>query len=88
MLASQSYVLKYGLSQPAPREGMLHEILLADIANPDPVKIMLDYLYRVDAADWSLYMSPWLKVFGQDLFSLRYWSDNLCPLYTGCACSF
>jgi len=33
--------------------GMRHEIRLSDVENPEAVKIMLDYLYQTDAADWA-----------------------------------
>jgi hypothetical protein len=51
VLASQSRGFKEGLSaQALPGPSMRHEIRL-DVANPEAAKIMLDYLYMLDAEE-------------------------------------
>lgn len=55
VLASQSRVLKEGLcAQPMPASGMRHEIRL-EVANPEAVKIMLDFLYMLDEKEWAVF---------------------------------
>merc|ERR1711924_42319 len=50
VLASQSRCFREGLAaQPLPGPGLRHEVRL-EVANPEAVKIMLDYLYMLDAA--------------------------------------
>lgn len=48
ILASQSIVFKQGLSGTDKVNGR-EEIRMADIANPEAIKIMLDFMYQIDA---------------------------------------
>jgi len=67
VLASQSHCLREGLaSQPAP--GMRHEIRL-EVANPEAVKIMLDFLYMLDADDWATF-NPRTQEINRDVLQL------------------
>lgn len=53
MLAAHSDIFKKGLaSMPTAVHGTRPEIGFSDIGNPDAVKVMLDYLYKVDIACW------------------------------------
>lgn len=47
VLAAESEVFKEGLTA-APVVSQKQEVRLADIANPEAVKIMLDYIYQMD----------------------------------------
>jgi hypothetical protein len=69
VLASQSYVFKYGLSQPVPRAGLRHEIRLADINNPEAVKMMLDNLYQMDSDEFAVY-NPSTQEINRDVLRL------------------
>merc|ERR1719181_2082473 len=54
VLASQSRFFKEAfLTQPTPPAGMRCEIRL-EVANPESVKIMLDYLYMIDEKEWAI----------------------------------
>lgn len=56
VLASQSEVFKEGFREgAAPNPGGKQEVRLADIANPEAVKFMLDFIYRLDTAIWDDY---------------------------------
>lgn len=54
MLAAHSEVFRKGLaSMPAPSiHRSRQEISFMDIGSPDAIKVMLDYLYKVDLAMW------------------------------------
>jgi hypothetical protein len=57
VLAARSPCFKQGLSsQPMASAGMRHEIRL-EVANPEAVKIMLDYLYMIDGKEWASFNS-------------------------------
>jgi len=53
VLGSQSRCFKEGLSS-QPGTGMPHEIRV-DVANPEAVKIMLDFMYMLDEEDWAMF---------------------------------
>jgi len=67
VLASRSRCLKEGLAS-APTPGMRHEIRL-DVANPEAVKIMLDYLYMIDEKDWALF-NPRTQAINREVLQL------------------
>lgn len=55
VLASQSRFFKEAfLTQPMPTGGTRCEIRI-EVANPEAVKIMLDYLYMIDEKDWAIF---------------------------------
>lgn len=70
VLAAQSEVFKEGL-----REGMgtavggKQEVRLADIANPEAVKFMLDFIYQMDTAVWDDY-NPRTQEINKDVLRL------------------
>jgi len=69
VLASQSRCFKEGLaSQSLPGPGMRHEIRL-DIANPEAVKIMLDFMYMLDEKDWAVF-NPRTQAVNRDVLQL------------------
>jgi len=68
ILASQSDVFKDGLSQSQPEPGMRHEIRL-DVANPEAVKIMLDYIYMLDEKEWATF-NPRTQAVNRDILQL------------------
>jgi len=69
VLSSQSRVFKEALAaQPLSGPGMRHEIRL-EIANPEAVKIMLDYLYNLDSEDWAAY-NPRTQAINRDVLQL------------------
>jgi hypothetical protein len=69
VLASQSRTLREGLAaQPSPGPGMRHEVRL-EVANPEAVKIMLDYMYMLDADDWAAF-NPRTQAINQDVLQL------------------
>lgn len=53
VLGSQSRCFKEGLAS-QPGTGMRHEIRL-DVANPEAVKIMLDFMYMLEDEDWAMF---------------------------------
>jgi len=71
VLASRSSVFKEGLTvsaaQAAP--GQRQEIRLAECANPEAVKFMLDYLYQTDASQWDDY-NPRTQEINRDVLRL------------------
>jgi hypothetical protein len=69
VLASQSRCFKEGLAaQPLSGPGLRHEVRL-EIANPEAVKIMLDYLYMLDGDDWAVF-NPRTQAINQDVLQL------------------
>jgi len=69
VLASRSRCFKEGLAcQSTPGEPRRNEIRL-DVANPEAVKIMLDYLYMVDAEDWATF-NPRTQAVNRDVLQL------------------
>jgi hypothetical protein len=69
VLASQSNVFKEGLSsQSQPGPGMRHEIRL-EVANPEAVKIMLDFLYMLDQQEWATF-NPRTQAVNRDVLQL------------------
>lgn len=64
VLAAQSEVLKEAL-----REGGKQEVRLADIANPEAVRFMLDFIYQMDTAVWDDY-SPQTQEINKDVLRL------------------
>jgi len=69
VLASQSGVFKEGFSSQSQAEaGMRHEIRL-EIANPEAVKIMLDFLYMLDESDWAAF-NPRTQAVNRDVLQL------------------
>merc|ERR1712107_928125 len=56
VLAAESEVFRTGLAQSSgvPKDGKLakQEIKIADVANPEAVKFMLDHFYRTETNDW------------------------------------
>lgn len=67
VLASQSRCFKEGLSSP-PGTGMRQEIRV-DVANPEAVKIMLDFLYMLDAKDWAVF-NPRTQAINREVLQL------------------
>jgi len=52
VLAAQSSVFKSGFAKAGnPPAGQRNEIRMADVTNPEAVKIMLDFLYQIDSDD-------------------------------------
>jgi len=69
VLATQSEVFKGGLAtQPGAPPGS-QEVRLADISNPEAVKFMLDFMYRMDAAVWDDY-NPRTQEINKDVLRL------------------
>jgi len=69
VLASQSRCFKEGLAaQPLPGPGTRHEIRL-EVANPEAVKIMLDYLYMLEESDWATF-NPRTQAVNRDVLQL------------------
>jgi hypothetical protein len=69
VLASQSRCFKDGLAaQPLPGPNMRHEIRL-DVANPEAVKIMLDFLYMLDDNDSAMF-NPRTQEINRDVLML------------------
>lgn len=73
ILATQSEVFKQGLQTPtsaAPEKPLpAQEVRLADVANPEAVKFMLDYMYQVDTAAWEDY-NPRTQEINKDVLRL------------------
>lgn len=69
VLAAQSRCLKEAfLAQPSPGPGMRHEVRL-DVANPEAVKITLDYMYMLDEQDWAKF-NPRTQAINRDVLQL------------------
>merc|ERR550537_1731874 len=69
VLVAQSEVFKSGLTNNTPRPDGRHEIRLADIANPEAVKFMLDYVYQTDGCVWEDY-NPRTQEVNKDVLRL------------------
>lgn len=69
VLAAQSETFKVGLAQPPPANGMRHEIRLGDIANPEAVKFMLNFLYQLDDREMAEY-NPRTQEINRDVLRL------------------
>jgi hypothetical protein len=69
VLAAQSEVFKQGLGAEQTTSGGRQEVRLADIANPEAVKFMLDYMYQTDAAVWEDY-NPRTQEINKDVLRL------------------
>jgi len=69
VLAAQSEAFKQGLAQPLPANGMRHEIRLGDIANPEAVKFMLNFLYQLDDKEMAEY-NPRTQDINRDVLRL------------------
>jgi hypothetical protein len=69
VLASQSRFFKEAfVAQPLPAPGSRCEIRL-DVANPEAVKIMLDYIYMIDEKDWAAF-NPRTQEVNRDVLKL------------------
>lgn len=69
VLAAQSRVFKEGLAaQPSPGPNMRNEVRL-EIANPEAVKLMLNYLYNLDTDDLALF-NPRTQEINRDVLQL------------------
>mmetsp|Transcript_21662 Transcript_21662/g.39520 ORF Transcript_21662/g.39520 Transcript_21662/m.39520 type:complete len:232 (+) Transcript_21662:69-764(+) len=56
VLAARSQVFREGLEKQAPTAaGERQEVRLAEVANPEAVKFMLDFVYESDASVWEDY---------------------------------
>merc|ERR1719352_73567 len=69
VLAAQSEAFKVGLASPPPANGMRHEIRLGDIANPEAVKFMLNFLYQLDDKEMAKY-NPRTQEINRDVLRL------------------
>merc|ERR1719352_930680 len=69
VLAAQSEPFKVGLASPPPANGMRHEIRLGDIANPEAVKFMLNFLYQLDDKEMAEY-NPRTQEINRDVLRL------------------
>jgi len=72
VLAAQSAIFKQGLEVPpdtAAGAGSRQEVRLAEIANPEAAKFMLDFLYEMDAAVWEEY-NPRTQEINKDVLRL------------------
>jgi len=69
VLAAQSEAFKVGLASPPPANGMRHEIRLGDIANPEAVKFMLNFLYQLDDKEMAEY-NPRTQEINRDVLRL------------------
>lgn len=74
VLSAQSEVFKQGLSAnpaptPAAQVGTRQEVRLADVANPEAVKFMLDYIYQLDDSEWADY-NPRTQEINKDVLRL------------------
>lgn len=56
------------MTQPVPAPGARCEIRL-DVANPEAVKIMLDYMYMIDEKDWAVF-NPRTQEVNRDVLQL------------------
>jgi hypothetical protein len=69
VLAVGSSFLKEGLSaSPLPGPDMRHEIRV-EVANPEAVKIMLDYLYNLEGNEWTMF-NPRTQEINRDVLQL------------------
>merc|ERR1712100_657633 len=64
VLGSQSRCFKDGLAA-SPGQGMRHEVRL-EVANPEAVKILLDFMYMVDQDDWAIF-NPTTQAINRDV---------------------
>eukprot|EP00747_Dinoflagellata_sp_TGD_P145569 gnl/TRDRNA2_/TRDRNA2_176599_c2_seq1.p1 gnl/TRDRNA2_/TRDRNA2_176599_c2~~gnl/TRDRNA2_/TRDRNA2_176599_c2_seq1.p1 ORF type:complete len:240 (+),score=70.45 gnl/TRDRNA2_/TRDRNA2_176599_c2_seq1:93-812(+) len=73
VLAAQSHVFGQGLEVPAGQQpnapGGRQEIRLAEIANPEAVKFMLDYMYEMDSEGWQNF-NPRTQEINKDVLRL------------------
>jgi len=69
VLAAQSDCFKAGLSQPLPANVPNYEIRLGDIANPEAVKFMLNFLYQLDDKEMAEY-NPRTQEINRDVLRL------------------
>lgn len=71
VLAAQSEVFKQGLNADSSQlaAGARQEVRLADIANPEAVKFMLDYMYQMDGSIWEDY-NPRTQEVNKDVLRL------------------
>eukprot|EP00747_Dinoflagellata_sp_TGD_P166239 gnl/TRDRNA2_/TRDRNA2_188722_c0_seq1.p1 gnl/TRDRNA2_/TRDRNA2_188722_c0~~gnl/TRDRNA2_/TRDRNA2_188722_c0_seq1.p1 ORF type:complete len:259 (-),score=49.05 gnl/TRDRNA2_/TRDRNA2_188722_c0_seq1:124-837(-) len=71
VLASMSEIFRQGLEVPTDPStgGSRQEVRLADIANPEAVKFMLDYTYQLDGAVWEDY-NPRTQEINKDVLRL------------------
>lgn len=72
VLASQSRVFREAFeglaAQPSPGPNMRQEVRL-EIANPEAVKLMLNYLYNLDTDDWATF-NPRTQEINRDVLQL------------------
>mmetsp|Transcript_1189 Transcript_1189/g.2599 ORF Transcript_1189/g.2599 Transcript_1189/m.2599 type:complete len:241 (-) Transcript_1189:24-746(-) len=71
VLAAKSEVFRQGLAAPKEEqaEGSKHEVRLADISNPEAVKIMLDHIYQLDETAFDEYQ-PQTQEINKDVLRL------------------
>eukprot|EP00928_Gymnodinium_smaydae_P009565 TRINITY_DN13587_c0_g2_i1.p2 TRINITY_DN13587_c0_g2~~TRINITY_DN13587_c0_g2_i1.p2 ORF type:complete len:231 (+),score=65.59 TRINITY_DN13587_c0_g2_i1:88-780(+) len=70
VLAARSPVFKEGLATQGPMNASgKQEVRLADIANPEAAKFMLDFMYQMDAAIWEDY-NPRTQEINKDVLRL------------------
>jgi len=62
VLAAKSEVFKQGLVASADTPGMRQEVRLADISNPEAVKLMLDHMYMMELVTFEEYNPKTLEI--------------------------
>jgi len=69
VLAAKSEVFKQGLAASMDTSGMRQEVRLADISNPEAVKLMLDHIYMMELVTSQEY-NPRTQEINQDVLRL------------------